>query len=291
MMTRTARRRAALTALAAAAIVTAGLLTACTNAPVSAADAAAPSASAPLLMHIHGAIREPATGDLLLATHTGLFRQTGDNLRQVGPPIDLMGFAIGPDGTYYASGHPGAGVDLPQPVGLITSKDSGQTWQIASRGGQSDFHALTVGPDNVIGFDGALLVSKDGITWMARNIPAPPRTLSAAPGTGALLATTEAGLLRSDDNAATWQTLTSPQPAVLAAWADERTVVIATTEGRLATSPDAGATWTLGPKALGVIDTLAARRDADGRVEIVFSVGTSVWQTTDEGATTEALVP
>jgi hypothetical protein len=40
-----------------------------------------------------------------------------------------------------------------------------------------------------------------------------------------------------------------------------------------------------------VIDTLAARRDADGRVEIVFSVGTSVWQTTDEGATTEALVP
>lgn len=291
MTTRTVRRRATFTALVAAATVTIGLLAACGDTSAPAGDTAVPATSAPLLMHIHGAMREPATGDLLLATHAGLFRQTGDGLRQVGPPIDLMSFAIDADGTYYASGHPGAGVDLPQPVGLITSKDSGQTWQIASRGGQSDFHALTVGPDTVTGFDGTLLTSSDRASWSARGIPAPPRSLAASPDTGTLLATTEAGLLLSEDHAETWQTLTPPQPAALAAWADEQTIVIATTGGKLATSSDAGATWALGPNTLPALDTLSASRDADGRVEIIFSVGTTVRQTIDEGATTTVLVP
>lgn len=287
------RRRVTTTAIVAVAAVTFGLLAACTAAPAATAGAsgsAGTSESAPLLMHIHGAMRDPATGDLLLATHAGLFRQTGDSLDQVGPSIDLMGFAIGADGTFYASGHPGAGVDLPQPVGLITSKDSGQTWQIASRGGESDFHALTVGPDAVAGFDGALRVSEDRTSWTVRDIPAPPRTLAASPQTGILLATTEAGLLRSVDNAVTWQALTPPETAVLVAWADEQTIVATTTTGRLATSSDAGATWTLGPKPLGAIDTLSARRDDNGRVEIIVSIDGAVLQTTDAGASTDTLV-
>jgi hypothetical protein len=289
----TRRRRVTATAIVAVAAVAFGLIAGCTATPAATAGtsvAAGTSDSAPLLMHIHAAVREPATGDLLLATHAGLFRQTGDGLRQVGPPIDLMGFAIDADGTHYASGHPGAGVDLPQPVGLITSKDSGQTWQIASRGGQSDFHAMTVGPNAVTGFDGTLVTSSDLTTWTVRNIPAPPRALAASPQTGALLATTEAGLLRSVDNAATWQTLAPPETAVLAAWADEQTIAIATTTGRLATSSDAGATWILGPKSLGTIDTLSARRDNNGRVEIIVSIATTVLQTVDTGATTETLV-
>lgn len=288
------RRRTVMTAIVAVATITLGLLAGCTAAPAATAappGAAGTSESAPLLMHIHGAMREPATGDLLLATHAGLFRQIGDVLRQVGPSIDLMGFAIGADGTFYASGHPGAGVDLPQPVGLITSKDSGQTWQIASRAGQSDFHALTVGPDAVTGFDGALVISSDRTTWVTRGIPAPPRSLAASPESGTLLATTEAGLLRSADNAVTWQTLTPPETAVLAAWADEQNIAVATTTGRLATSGDAGATWVLGPKPLGAIDTISARPTADGQLEIIVSVDGAVLQTTDAGATTDTLVP
>ena len=62
----------------------------------------------------------------------GLFRHVNGELVQNGQVIDLMGFAVAPDGTYYASGHPGAGVDLPQPVGLITSTDAGRTWRVAS---------------------------------------------------------------------------------------------------------------------------------------------------------------
>lgn len=288
------RRRVTTRAIVAVATITLGLLAGCTATPAAtagASGAAGTSESPPLLMHIHGAMRDPATGDLLLATHAGLFRQTGDSLDQVGPSIDLMGFAIGADGKFYASGHPGAGVDLPQPVGLITSKDSGQTWQIASRGGESDFHALTVGPDAVTGFDGALVTSSDRTTWVTRGIPAPPRTLAASSESGTLLATTEAGLLRSVDNAVTWQTLTPPETAVLAAWADEQNIAVATTTGRLATSGDAGATWILGPKSLGVIDTISARPTADGQLEIIVSVDGTVLQTTDAGASTDTLVP
>lgn len=288
------RRRATITAIAAAVAVTFGLLTACTSTPDSTADpASTPSASEtkPLLMHIHAAMRDPSTGDLLLATHAGLFRQTGDSLDQVGPPIDLMGFAIGTDGTLYASGHPGAGVDLPQPVGLITSTDSGKTWQVASRGGQSDFHAMSVGPAGVIGFDGALVTSSDSKSWVTHAIPAPPLSLAASPDSGTLLGTTEMGLLRSIDNADTWQTLTPPEPAVLAAWADDNTIVVATTTGRLASSGDAGQTWTLGPKSLGAINTISARSTADNQIEIIVAIETTVLQTTDLGATTETLVP
>ena len=65
--------------------------------------------------HIHAAVRDPQTGELLLATHEGLYRQDGDALTQVGPVIDLMGFAVAEDGTLYASGHPSAEAGLPEP--------------------------------------------------------------------------------------------------------------------------------------------------------------------------------
>jgi hypothetical protein len=63
-----------------------------------------------------------------LATHDGLFVAAADGWAALGPVIDLMGFSVaGPD-HFYASGHPGQVSDLPNPVGLIESKDGGQTW-------------------------------------------------------------------------------------------------------------------------------------------------------------------
>lgn len=241
------------------------------------------------ITHIHAVARDAKTDDLLLATHQGLVRQVGGELHQIGPGIDLMGFAVAPDGTYYASGHPGTGVELPQPVGLITSTDSGRTWQVASRGGESDFHALTVGPKSVTGFDGALRTTTDRKTWTTRAIPAQPRALAAAPASGALLATTSAGLLLSTDDGNSWRTLTPPQTALLVAWADEQTIVIATTEGHLATSSDTGASWTLEPNAIGPVEALSAQHLGDGELEIIVVVDAKVLRTTDGGATTEVL--
>ena len=58
--------------------------------------------------------------------------------------------------------------------------------------------------------------------------------LAASPDSGTLLATTQAGLLRSADDGVSWETLSPPEAAVLVAWADEDTVVAATATGRLA---------------------------------------------------------
>ena len=242
------------------------------------------------ITHIHAVARDPKTGDLLLATHEGLFRHANGELLQNGPVIDLMGFTVAPDGTYYASGHPGAGVDLPQPVGLITSTDSGRTWRVSSRGGESDFHALTSSPTSVVGFDGTLRSTTDGETWSTRTIPAAPRTLAASPQTGALLATTETGLLHSTDDGRSWKGLTPPATALLAAWADEQTIVIATANGQIATSNDTGATWTLQPKRIGTPQALFAQRGTDGQIETILVADGAVLRTVDGGATVEKLL-
>lgn len=256
----------------------------------SASTASAANQPPVAITHIHAVARDPKTGDLLLATHEGLFRHANGELLQNGPVIDLMGFTVAPDGTYYASGHPGAGVDLPQPVGLITSTDSGRTWRVSSRGGESDFHALTSGPTSVVGFDGTLRSTTDGETWSTRTIPAAPRTLAASPQTGALLATTETGLLHSTDDGRSWKGLTPPATALLAAWADEQTIVIATANGQIATSTDTGATWTLQPKRIGAPQALFAQRGTDGQIETILVADGAVLRTVDGGATVEKLL-
>lgn len=256
----------------------------------SASTASAANQPPVAITHIHAVARDPKTGDLLLATHEGLFRHANGELLQNGPVIDLMGFTVAPDGTYYASGHPGAGVDLPQPVGLITSTDSGRTWRVASRGGESDFHALTSGPTSVVGFDGALRSTTDGANWTTRTIAAAPRTLAASPQTGALLATTETGLLHSTDDGASWKPLAPPEKALFAAWADEQTIVIATTNGQIATSNDTGATWTLQPKRIGAPQALFAHSGTDGQIETILVIDGAVLRTVDGGATVQKLL-
>ena len=289
-------------------------LTACTSPPeasapsaVAAASAAAtPSAPAPsttsnagpgepaepmevAVSHIHAAVRDPQSGELLLATHEGLYRQDGDALTQVGPVIDLMGFAVGADGSLYASGHPSAEAGLPEPVGLITSTDGGATWQVASRGGESDFHALTVGPSTVVGFDGALRSTADRQSWTTGDLNLPVISLAASPETGTLLATTQGGLLRSTDDGVSWETLSPPEAAVLVAWADEDTVVALTVTGRLAVSEDGGRTWAQGPQSIGQATTLWAERGANGVIEVIGVVDGTVIATTDQGASLQVL--
>ena len=119
--------------------------------------------------HVHGVAVTPADDKLYLATHDGLFRYDATGPTRVGPVIDLMGFAVaGPD-HFYASGHPGAGVDLPEPVGLIESRDGGRTWTARSRQGESDFHALVTSDAGIVGFDGTLRATENGTTW--RELP------------------------------------------------------------------------------------------------------------------------
>ncbi len=145
--------------------------------------------------HVHGVAVNPADGRAYLATHEGLFRYGEDGPARVGPVIDLMGFAVaGPD-HFYASGHPGAGADLPNPVGLIESRDGGRTWKPRSREGRSDFHALTAtSHGTVFAFDGAELVTTDdGRTWRRLEPPVAPFSLGSSPDGSAVVVTSPSG--------------------------------------------------------------------------------------------------
>lgn len=272
-----------------------GALAACSSPAPTPAPAGA-SGSGTAITHVHAITRDTVTGGgagagtILLATHEGLFRLQDGELTHTGPVVDLMGFTVTPEGRYLASGHPGTGTDLPEPVGLIESTDQGQTWQVLSRGGESDFHALSAGPNGVLGFDGQLRASTDGRTWDTLEIPSAPAALAISPGAGAILATTQEGVLRSADDGATWKTLDTPQLMSLIAWAGEKTIVGAGIDGHLLISTDAGKTWTASGQPVGEITALGATTTADGEIEALMVADTTVLRTTDGGNTTESLL-
>lgn len=169
---------------AAAAAVTAALilaLSACTPGPTSETGGSGPSSAASHVpsSHVHGVSVDRDTGRVLLATHEGLFDVSKSPATKIGGTNDLMGFTAAADeGVFYASGHPGAGSDLPSPLGLVKSVDGGKTWEQLSRQGKSDFHALTAARSGIVAYDGTLRVSPDGRTWSDVAIDfVPPRAV------------------------------------------------------------------------------------------------------------------
>ena len=287
-VTKPVSRRAAIAGLAGTVSLVA---TAC--GPKSSSDARPGAASSPsgladvVITHIHAIVPMPQERGVLLATHEGLFEVIGGRPRRIGPAIDLMGFTVAQDGTYLASGHPGPGSALPNPVGLISSTDRGRTWRAESRVGVSDFHALASTNTATLAYDDALRVTKDRRTWSTVAMPAPPRALAAS-AAGTVLATTERGLFVSYDDGRRWSVVRTPRLLVVATWVGSSTIVGASVDGRLAVSSDVGRTWKTGPR-VGTVDALCARQ-AGASVTVDYVVGTAVRRTADLGeSTTEVL--
>src|SRR5215212_7781482 len=169
--------------LAAAAL---GLLVAATVAACGSDDRAAePAAPQPAddeasLTHIHGLGVGPDNGTLYVATHSGLFKAADgeQQLHRIGDSEqDIMGFSVISADRFIGSGHP-APNDTSEPpnLGLIESRDGGQSWKNMSLLGDADFHVLKSEGARVYGFDGTegrLLVSDDGgKRWTQRAAPA-----------------------------------------------------------------------------------------------------------------------
>lgn len=159
------------------------------------------------MSHVHGLGLNSADGLVYVATHDGLFT-VGDTVLPVGEGRqDTMGFTITGPNTFLASGHPAPGQDGPSNLGLISTEDAGTTWRSVSAGGR-DFHALTAVEEFVYALDssrGVLMSSSDGgSTWLERAAIS-ARTVDVSPSDPRrLLATTEAGLMVSDDGGATF---------------------------------------------------------------------------------------
>lgn len=93
--------------------------------------------------HVHGA--GFINDHLYVATHTGIIKYDGhDWYASTGNKHDYMGFTLTKDG-FYSSGHPEEGSGLKNPLGLIHSKDGGETLDKLAFYGESDFHYITAG--------------------------------------------------------------------------------------------------------------------------------------------------
>lgn len=269
---------------AAAAVVLALFLAACApaaapeSAPTTATESGLPSA------HVHG-LSVGTEGKVLLATHEGLFDVTADPAVKVGPTIDLMGFtAAKKPGTFYASGHPGEGSTLPNPVGLIRSTDGGRTWEELSRQGESDFHTLTTTKSGIIAFDGTLRTSADGVAWDTVAAGFAPAALTGHPESDTVLATTQAGIQRSTDGGKTW-TLQKGSPVVqFAAFASASDAVGVEPSGTVHTSSDGGATWERKGQLEGRPMAVAATGSGEG-LRIWAATSAGVFVSDDGGAT------
>lgn len=235
--------------------------------------------------HVHG-LSVSTTGQVLLATHDGLFDITKQPAAKIGATNDLMGFTGGTDhGVLYASGHPGEGSDMADPLGLIRSTDAGKTWEKLSRQGESDFHALTATKSGIVGFDGALHTSPDGKNWTAAAVDFVPAVLAGNPTSDTVLATTPQGIRRSTDGGKTWTTVDSGPVVQFAAFASPAEAVGIEPDGTVHTSADAGATWTRKGKIDDTVQAVAAVNGPEANPTIWAATASGVVISTDGGVT------
>ncbi|MBD8045062.1 exo-alpha-sialidase [Arthrobacter sp. Sa2BUA2] len=254
---------------AAASAVVILALTACSSPVGGRAQEAAP----PFPSHVHALALKPGTTDVLVASHEGVFEVSGNSLVPTGANIDLMGFAVAGDGSYLASGHPGPGVDLPEPAGLIRSAD-GESWSVQSLGGESDFHALAATSEGIIGFDGTLQVSQDGREWTDSQVQLTPYNLAGSPSSGLAVATTETGPHRSGDAGLNWAPLPGAPVIMLAAVTEESRIVGVLPDGGIVTSEDQGEIWNPAGRVSGYPVAVTAAETADAL---------QIWVMTDAG--------
>ena len=110
-------------------------------------EAQGPRSTDPGLIHVHGLGLNPKDGALFIATHTGLFRLAAGERnpeRVAGRYQDTMAFTVVGPGRFLGSGHPDGRERLPPFLGLIESRDAGQSWRPVSLLGKVDFHLLEV---------------------------------------------------------------------------------------------------------------------------------------------------
>lgn len=236
--------------------------------------------------HVHGLSASTDSGEILLATHEGLFDVSKDPARKIGPEFDMMGFAATNDANvFYASGHPAAGDPAPNPVGLLRSSDGGESWETLSREGESDFHALASTASGIVAFDGTLRTSADGITWTSVEAPFAPFTLVAAPTSNTVLATTESGPYRSTDSGKSWSLPDGAPVIQYAAFASQQDAFGISPDGVVHFSDDAGTTWARAGRVDAQVEAIAATTSPAGKPLLHVATTEGLLVSTDTGAT------
>ena len=136
--------------------------------------------------HVHGLGINPANGQLYVASHMGVFKETDAGFVRVADRWqDTMAFTVTGDDTFLASGHPDLReTEKPAHLGLIETTDAAQTWNALSLEGESDFHALEPAADRLYGYDsvnGILKVTFDQRRWRDETAELERTTQGALP--------------------------------------------------------------------------------------------------------------
>lgn len=192
------------------------------------------------LSHVHNVITHD--DEIILATHYGPHVWTGSGWELRGDDFDVMALSAG-DGLLFASGHPGASQNLPDPLGLLVSSDGGETWEPRSLLGEVDFHLLSVSGSTIVGVAanyGVVVRSDDsGANWDTVQVPS-ITDLSVNPASGSeMMIASEGNLLVSRDSGATFQPIEGPSGVTKIEWSRDSVLVATATTVFLRSSDSA----------------------------------------------------
>lgn len=243
-------------------------------------------------VHVHGLGVNPRDGALFIATHTGLFRAApGEqkSKRVAERYQDTMGFTVvGPD-HFLGSGHPDGREQLPPFLGLIESRDAGETWRPLSLLGEVDFHVLEAAGERVYGFGSnfetraaTLLVSDDGGSgWEERPPPEGLLDLAIDPSDpDRAVAAGETSLHVTENAARSWRAVEGP--VGLLAWPADEALYVVAADGSVSRSDDAGKSF----EGVGKVGGAPAAAQGESAEELYVALhdGT-IERSTDGGAT------
>ena len=240
---------------------------------------------------------DPDDGTLMIGSGPALYRLApGDSA-----PEELTGQLTTPEGEasvsgnlvvrfagpgdLLASGHPEGGSSLPENLGLIRSRDHGDTWESVAGLGEGDYHELEVVGDVFIAVNAEspdILVSRDGgRSWESKTPPAPPIDVVVDPGDPQRWAvSTEEGTFSSSDGGGSWRPR-DPSFGARLIWPASDALYSIDRNGKVRVSPDAGRSWRDRGDVGGLPSEVAAGRKNELLVAVV---GGKVRRSTDGGA-------
>jgi hypothetical protein len=97
------------------------------------------------LQDIHGIGYSQNGNEVIIASHDGLKEYKKGKWNEVtGEKNDYMGFSVVDNG-FYSSGHPGAGSDKPNPLGIVKGDLNNEDIELLGLEGESDFHLFSAG--------------------------------------------------------------------------------------------------------------------------------------------------
>jgi photosystem II stability/assembly factor-like uncharacterized protein len=245
---------------------------------------------------------DPGDGTLMIGTGLGLFRAARGAKRAERVTGELSGpegdgtlssnlvVRYAKAGDLLASGHPEGGGALPENLGLIRSADAGDTWEVVSQLGESDFHILQAAGDHVVAVraeETDVLVSRDGgRSFEKRTPPAMPLDVAFDPKDPArMVVATDQGTFSSADGGGSWRPR-DPIASDQLAWGAEG-LYRSDPGGAVKHSGDGGATW----EERGNVGLSVNELAVDDEGALYASVpGGEVRRSTDGGGTWKRLL-